>query len=144
MIAEKGVEEKWHLDSAAIGSWHVGNSPDQRCINKLKENNISTEHRARTVELDDFTKFDWIFGFDHDNISELTKKQKKVKKETKAKIALFGEYDPQKELIIEDPYYVGSASPWSCCFSNKGEIAGFDKCFEQCMRCCKAFLDANT
>lgn len=37
--------------------------------------------------------------------SELNRKAKSVKN-CKAKIKLLGSYDPQKQLIIKDPYYV--------------------------------------
>lgn len=37
--------------------------------------------------------------------SELNRKVKSVKN-CKAKIELLGSYDPQKQLIIKDPYYV--------------------------------------
>lgn len=52
---------------------------------------------------DDFTKFDWIFGMDHNNIEELNRIKPS---NSSAKIELLGKYDPQGELIIKDPYYV--------------------------------------
>lgn len=48
------------------------------------------------------TKFPHTLLFSH---SELNRKVKSVKN-CKAKIELLGSYDPQKQLIIKDPYYV--------------------------------------
>lgn len=40
---------------------------------------------------------------DNDNIREL---EKKKPKNSKAKIELLGKYDPNGDIIIQDPYYV--------------------------------------
>lgn len=55
------------------------------------------------ITREDFNKFDWIFGMDDDNISELERKKPTG---AKAKIELLGQYDPKDEKIIRDPYYV--------------------------------------
>ena len=49
-------------------------------------------------------------------------------KNSKAVVELLGKYDPQKQTIIEDPYYERG---------NKG----FETNYEQCLRSCNAFLD---
>jgi low molecular weight phosphotyrosine protein phosphatase len=45
-----------------------------------------------------------------------------------SKVQLFGEYDPQGDTIIKDPYYGGQN--------------GFDKNFQQVERCSKGFLES--
>lgn len=52
---------------------------------------------------EDFNHYDYIFGMDHGNISDI---KARAPKTYTAKIELFGSYDPKKELIIRDPYYV--------------------------------------
>lgn len=42
---------------------------------------------------------------DEKNISDL---KGLAPKDSKAKLELFGSYDPEKELIIRDPYYVSN------------------------------------
>lgn len=127
LIKERGLEGSWRVDSAALGPWHTGNPPDKRAMSTLKNKNISYSHRARQLTVDDFAEFDFIFGMDHDNIRDINKKKPKT---SSAKVALLGSYDPQGELIIEDPYY------------DRGD-EGFYECYEQCMRSCNAFLDAE-
>lgn len=56
------------------------------------------------IRQDDFDQFDWIFGMDNDNIIELHQLKPKV---CRAKVELLGSYDPNGEVIIRDPYYVG-------------------------------------
>lgn len=124
-LKESGKSSSWTVDSAAIGNWHVGNGPDRRAVSVLSKHGITTCHKARQVKKSDFSKFDYIFGMDHENIEDL----KSIEPDQSiAKIGLLGSYDPDGELIIEDPYY------------ESGE-AGFEKCYQQCIRCCQAFLD---
>jgi protein-tyrosine-phosphatase len=49
LIKEKGVEGEWAVDSAALGSWHVGNQPDERCQGVLKAKGIKYQHAVRQV-----------------------------------------------------------------------------------------------
>ncbi|AWP20042.1 Low molecular weight protein tyrosine phosphatase isoform 4 [Scophthalmus maximus] len=81
------------------------------------------------VTKDDFMSFEYILCMDESNLSELNRKAKSVKN-YQAKIELLGSYDPQKQRIIQDPYY--------------GSDEDFGKVYEQCVRCCKAFLEANS
>lgn len=125
ILKEKGLESKWVVDSAGIGGWHAGSPPDRRAKQILKNHNIEYNGRARQIEDSDFYEFDYIFGMDENNISNL-KDQKPAN--SKAEILLLGDFDPEGDRIIRDPYY------------DRGS-EGFEKCYQQCVRCCKAFLD---
>jgi low molecular weight phosphotyrosine protein phosphatase len=48
-------------------------------------------------------------------------------KDATAKLLLLGEFDPKGERIIRDPYY-------------DSDSKGFEKAYEQSVRCCEAFL----
>uniref|UniRef100_A0A5F9C988 Low molecular weight phosphotyrosine protein phosphatase n=1 Tax=Oryctolagus cuniculus TaxID=9986 RepID=A0A5F9C988_RABIT len=78
------------------------------------------------VTKEDFATFDYILCMDESNLRDLNRKSNQVKN-CKAKIELLGSYDPQKQLIIEDPYY--------------GNDADFEAVYQQCVRCCRAFLE---
>uniref|UniRef100_A0A023GHN6 Low molecular weight phosphotyrosine protein phosphatase n=1 Tax=Amblyomma triste TaxID=251400 RepID=A0A023GHN6_AMBTT len=122
---ERGVLDEWVVDSAATGDWHVGRKPDRRAIQCMKDHKVEMDHRARLVTTDDFTTFQYIFGMDEANISDLH--NLKPKKST-AQIELLGKYDPEGKTIIRDPYYDDGSQ-------------GFEDVYVQCLRCCKAFLD---
>ncbi|KAK2544790.1 Acp1 [Columba livia] len=94
----------------------------------MKKHGITMNHIARQVTKDDFQTFDYILCMDESNLRDLKRKSNQVQN-CKAKIELLGTYDPQKQLIIEDPYYV-------C-----GNEKDFETVYEQCVRCCKAFLE---
>lgn len=43
------VGDQWEIDSAAIGSWHVGNPPDWRAIDTMKKHGVPYNNCARQV-----------------------------------------------------------------------------------------------
>lgn len=125
LVKLRKVEDGWIIDSAGTGSWHVGETMDSRSARVLTSHGIDTKHTVRQVTKDDFNKFDYIFGMDESNIRDL---KAKAPKNSKAKIALLGSYDPQGDTIIQDPYY-------------DNDLSGFERCYEQCYRSGSAFLD---
>ncbi|XP_049445378.1 low molecular weight phosphotyrosine protein phosphatase isoform X1 [Epinephelus fuscoguttatus] len=129
MATDAGVVDKWVIDSGATSDWNIGSSPDARGLACLRKHGIETSHRARQVTKDDFLSFEYILCMDESNLRDLNRKAKQVKND-RAKIELLGSYDPQKQLIINDPYY--------------GSDEDFEKVYQQCVRCCKAFLERNS
>ncbi|KAM7395376.1 hypothetical protein PAMA_006914 [Pampus argenteus] len=128
-VPMKHVARQWVIDSGATSDWNIGSSPDGRGLACLRKHDIETSHRAQQVTKEDFINFEFILCMDESNLSDLNRKAKSVKN-SRAKIELLGSYDPQKQLIIKDPYY--------------GSDEDFEKVYEQCVRCCKAFLEKNS
>ena len=81
------------------------------------ENNM-----ARGVKDVDFTKFDYIFGMDVNNVGNL---KNMAPPDSTAKIYIFGEFDDAKP--IADPYYISGKH-------------GFEVTYQQCLRYSHAFL----
>ncbi|CAH1131824.1 unnamed protein product [Ceutorhynchus assimilis] len=125
IVTERGIADQWKVDSAAIGGWHSGSSPDSRATKTLTNHGIPYDGRARQIEDEDFLEFDYIFGMDDKNISNLKGQQPP---ESRAKILLLGDFDPEGDKIIRDPYYDSGSE-------------GFEKCYQQCVRSCNGFLD---
>ena len=105
----------------------IGNSPDERGRELMKKKGITMEHVARQITTEDFRKFDFIFGMDDDNLSNLKRKKPS---DSKAVIDYLGSFDPQQRKIIQDPY--------------RGSVEDFVTVYEQCLRCCEAFLARET
>nr|XP_046154596.1 low molecular weight phosphotyrosine protein phosphatase isoform X2 [Oncorhynchus gorbuscha] len=104
MATDAGVVDKWRIDSAATSTYEIGNPPDHRGQACMKKHGVPMRHVARQVTKEDFMSFDYILCMDESNLSDLKKKANSVKN-SKAKIELLGSYDPEKQLIIKDPYY---------------------------------------
>ena len=66
------------------------------------------------------------YVMDKSNLRDVNRKSNQVKN-CRAKIELLGSYDPQKQFIIENPYY--------------GNDTDFETVHQQCVRCCRAFLE---
>ncbi|MBN3296065.1 PPAC phosphatase, partial [Amia calva] len=104
-VSMNHVARQWVIDSGAVSDWNVGCSPDARALACLRKHGIETSHKARQVTKEDFATFDHILCMDESNLRDLNRKANQVKN-CKAKIELLGTYDPEKQLIIKDPYYV--------------------------------------
>lgn len=103
-IDKNGVNGTWSVDSAAIGGWHVGNSPDHRALSTMKKHGLKYTNRARQITNKDFEDFDYIFGMDRENMEDLERLQPKG---SKAKCLMLGDFGLEKsDKIIKDPYYV--------------------------------------
>ncbi|XP_061478860.1 low molecular weight phosphotyrosine protein phosphatase isoform X3 [Rhineura floridana] len=104
LVAEENIENQWRIDSAATSTYEIGNPPDYRGQDCMRKHGIAMNHIARQVTKDDFLTFDYMLCMDESNLQDLKRKSNQVKN-CKAQIELLGSYDPQKQLIIEDPYY---------------------------------------
>ncbi|KAH8280996.1 hypothetical protein KR054_006484, partial [Drosophila jambulina] len=132
------------VDSAAIGSWHVGNRADPRAISTLKQHDLKCTHIVRQIRKQDFNEFDYIFGMDEDNMSEL---RRLAPKDSKAELLMLGDFGlDKKNRIIEDPYYVSvldfygeSTYDLSVTFQERG-AEGFETAYQQCVVACAAFM----
>jgi low molecular weight phosphotyrosine protein phosphatase len=125
LVKQRNLTSQWFCDSAAIADYHVGRQPNYRTLNVLKRHSVECNHRARQLCDEDFTRFDYIFGMDLENIKDIND-LKPIN--SKAIIELLGKYDPQNDTIIRDPYY------------DRGD-KGFETNYQQCLRSCNAFLD---
>lgn len=105
-IKKAGLSDEWEVDSAAIGSWHVGNPPDGRARSTMKKHDLPYNNKARQLKSKDFEEFDYIFGMDNENMDDL---KDRAPKGSKAKLLMLGNFGlPEAERIIEDPYYVST------------------------------------
>ncbi len=45
ILASKLPKNKFSVDSAGTGSWHIGRAPDERSIHTAKKNNLDISHQ---------------------------------------------------------------------------------------------------
>lgn len=70
-VNRAGDTEKWIIDSAGTGNYHIGDLPDNRMRIHARRRGYELTHRARQVRETDFSHFDIIIGMDASNIRNL-------------------------------------------------------------------------
>ena len=71
LVDARGLTERFHIDSAGLGGWHVGDLPDKRMRVHARPRGYELTHRARKVQASDFEDFDLIVGMDAANVDDL-------------------------------------------------------------------------
>jgi protein-tyrosine phosphatase len=92
LVHDAGLDGRIELDSAGVGSWHVGSRPDGRAAAAARARGISLDGRARTVTRDDFEDFDLLLAMDSSNLHEL--RRMAPDQQARAKVRLLREFDP--------------------------------------------------
>lgn len=73
LVEERGCADRYMIDSAGIGNWHVGQLPDKRMREHGRLRGYSVDHRARQFDARrDFELFDKIVVMDEDNYRNIT------------------------------------------------------------------------
>ena len=108
MVDERGLTERFYIDSAGIGGWHVGDLPDKRMRVHARPRGYELTHRARKVTASDFDEFDLIVGMDAGNIDDLNSLAATI--EQQDKVVMMGDYIRRYPNYdhVPDPYYEGS------------------------------------
>ena len=109
-VAREGLDGEVEIDSAGIGSWHVGEPPDRRSTAAAKARGIVLDGAARQVTAADFDAYDLLLAADEQNVAAL--RALAPDDEAAAKIVLLRAYDPAAvaagDLEVPDPYYGGA------------------------------------
>lgn len=105
MINEAGRSDEIFVDSAGIGSWHIGQLPDSRMRQCGQRRGYNFNSRARQFSRADFQLFDLIIVMDHDNYRTITSMANN--EEDKAKVHLLTEWMTwhKSATTVPDPYY---------------------------------------
>jgi protein-tyrosine phosphatase len=105
ILASKLPKEKFLVDSAGTGSWHIGRAPDSRSIATAKKNGLNiANQKGRQFKRSDFDTFDYIFVMDNNNYSDVIDLAKNDMQKNKVQLIL-NEIFPNENVDIPDPYY---------------------------------------
>ena len=109
MVNEAGLQDRFHIESAGTGDWHVGGMPDPRTVAELRRHGIDWASRVRQVRSTDFQSFDYILAMDRANVRDLLNWQGA----DPSRVSLLLEWDPEAMTQeVPDPYY-GNARDFS-------------------------------
>jgi protein-tyrosine phosphatase len=105
ILASKLPKDKFTVDSAGTGSWHIGHSPDDRSIAVAKKNKISiSNQKGRQFNTADFDTFDYIFVMDNSNYEDVIQLAKNQQQKEKVQLIL-NELFPNEKVDVPDPYF---------------------------------------
>ncbi|TVR64038.1 MAG: low molecular weight phosphotyrosine protein phosphatase [Gemmatimonadales bacterium] len=126
LVRDASLEDRYEVDSAGTGAWHVGEPADPRSRAVARKHGIVLDGRARQVSDEDFRTFHVIIAMDRENQENL----ERIRNGGRARLHLLREFDPDAgdDAEVPDPYYGGPG--------------GFDQVFHMVHRSCLELLDA--
>ncbi|MFA9189029.1 low molecular weight protein-tyrosine-phosphatase [Flavobacterium sp. FBOR7N2.3] len=105
ILASKLPQDKFTVDSAGTGSWHIGKSPDSRSIAIAKKYLLDiSNQKGRQFTTADFDTFDYIYVMDNSNYDDVIDLAKNETQKAKVQIIL-NELYPNENVDVPDPYY---------------------------------------
>lgn len=122
MVNERGLADRFRIDSRATSTEEIGNSPHRGTVQKMRE--VGTPvlpHRASQITWWDYENYDYIIGMDDWNIRNLRRMLKGDPDRKVSKLLSFAGSDRD----IADPWYTGN----------------FDETYEDVLVGCRALLD---
>ncbi len=107
-LQERGLSDRFVVDSAGTGSWHVGNPADRRMQAAAQRRGIHLPSRARQIELSDLGEFDLVLTMDDANLAAVTSLAEEAGARASAQIRPMLSYTKRfNETEVPDPYYGG-------------------------------------
>ena len=131
LLAQRGTQENWQVDSAGTSNSRVRSSPNpvaQECMRLHGILHHVQDHKSRQVATSDFETFNFIFAMDQYNMDSL---MSLAPEDAKSKIKYLASFDSDCTLgeIISDPY--------------GGSLEDYEAVFACCWRSCENFLDSQ-
>jgi protein-tyrosine phosphatase len=107
LVSLQGCSDEFVIDSAGIGSWHVGQLPDRRMRRHGERHGYCFDHRARQFSAADFDRFDLIAVMDAENYHDVSRQARSDADRRKIiRLSDFLTRHPG-QTTIPDPYYGG-------------------------------------
>ncbi len=108
LVSEKGVADRFHIDSAGLYGGHAGDLPDSRMRAHARMRGLELTHRSRQVRSSDFDDFDVIVAMDNSNFDRLREMAPSL--EDEQKVVRMADYFTQHPWAdcVPDPYYDGA------------------------------------
>ena len=116
LLKSKLDAERFQVDSAGTGHWHVGSMPDSRSIAVAQKNGLDiTDQRGVQFKPAFFDRYDHIFVMDNYNYEDVVAQATKDEDKEKVQLIL-DEIFPGERVDVPDPY--------------NDSLRGFDRVYE--------------
>ena len=105
LVEARGLSDDFYIDSAGIGSWHVGQLPDYRMRRCGERHGYVFDHRARQFSAAEFDRFDLIAVMDHENYHDVARQARSDADRRKIiRMSDYLRHHPGQQTV-PDPYY---------------------------------------
>jgi protein-tyrosine phosphatase len=103
-VGERGLDDRFEIESAGTGGWHVGESPDVRMRQTARRRGIRLEGQARQVTGEELEGWDHIVCMDTQNHREVL-----AMGAPSDRVHLMLDFHPDRPMkSVPDPYYGGA------------------------------------
>ncbi|MCC6229672.1 MAG: low molecular weight phosphotyrosine protein phosphatase [Phycisphaerales bacterium] len=132
LARERGLLDRFDIDSCGTGAWHVGHDADSRSIRVAAKYAITLAHEARQLEPhSDFARFHLLLPMDRSNMRGVLAAGSRYAVNP-GRVRLMRSFDPTHLATAEipevpDPY--------------EGADDGFERVFHMLHRACGGLLD---
>lgn len=111
MVAKRGWQDRFHIDSAGTARYHIGELPDPRARETMKRHGVNLTSRSRQFVPADFEQFDYILGMDESNYANILNVEGGGQHADKVwMMRAFDDPMPtqhKSDKVVPDPYYGG-------------------------------------
>ncbi|MCB9740555.1 MAG: low molecular weight phosphotyrosine protein phosphatase [Deltaproteobacteria bacterium] len=126
-LAARGLRDRFEVDSAGTGAYHVGERPDPRTLATSERHGVPLPSRARHFVAGDFERFDYVVAMDRSNAEHLRRLARNESE--RERISLLRSWDAAADGDeVPDPYYGGAD--------------GFENVFAICTAGARGLLDS--
>lgn len=125
LAEERGVADRFEIDSAGTSGYHQGDPPDARSVATARARGVEVAGVSRELSARDLDDFDYLIAMDRENLANIRALQDAAG--GRARVHLLREWDPRGGSDVPDPYYGGDR--------------GFDDVHDIVERSCEALLD---
>ncbi len=120
---ERGIRDRFVVDSAGTGGWHAGSPADPRSIAVARKHGVDLPSRARQVHASESERWDLVLAMDSQNRDDLIDLGFDP-----GRVRLMLDLDPNADAkSVPDPYYGGDD--------------GFDTVYAMLRAACEGLLD---
>ena len=104
-LLQSKLPNRFKVDSAGTGDWHIGSPPDKRSVEVAKLNQLDiSNQRGRQFKISDFDEYDYIYAMDSSNFKDIVALAPNEKAKSKVRLIL-NELFPGENMDVPDPYF---------------------------------------
>ena len=108
LLEKRELADRFIVDSAGTGSWHIGKKADSRMRNAAERRDINILSRARQINGKDFDQFNYILAMDDSNFRNIQELKNRTPSNDFATIKKIQDFRSVfNEQEVPDPYFGG-------------------------------------